>query len=76
MKVKLSVSRSGNTWTQEAGQIVDMPEDEAVRMVESGQAEAVDAMPAADEPKEIETATVEPAEAAVEPQPKPRKVRK
>ncbi len=44
--VKLLVSRAGQTadgrsFSQSVGQVVDVPEDEAKRMIEAGQAEAV-----------------------------------
>lgn len=49
MKVKLTAGRvgalkSGQTWAQNPGQVVDLPKPEAERLLETGQAEPVEAM--------------------------------
>lgn len=41
MKVKLLISRAGSDFAQNAGDIVEVGEAEARRMVEAGQAEPV-----------------------------------
>jgi hypothetical protein len=41
MQVRLLVSRAGANFSQSAGETVDLPEGEAVRMIEAGQAEPV-----------------------------------
>lgn len=41
MKIKLLVSRSGADGAQNVGDIIDVANDEAGRMIEAGQAEAV-----------------------------------
>lgn len=54
MKLKLLVSRSGPQGAQNAGEIIEAPQDEALRMVKAGQAEPV---------KEVEKATKKAAPA-------------
>ena len=45
MKIKMSVSISGE-WTAIPGDVVDLPDDEAIRLIEAGFAEPVrDAAP-------------------------------
>lgn len=41
MKVKLLVARCGVDFSQSPGDIVDVSSDEAARMIEAGQAEAM-----------------------------------
>lgn len=41
MKVKLLVSRVGPKLSQNRGDIVDVENDEAMRMIKAGQAEAI-----------------------------------
>ncbi len=41
MKVKLLVSRAGNDFVQNRGDIVDVPAEEGKLMIEAGQAELV-----------------------------------
>ena len=41
-KVKLLVSRAGTGFEQEAGQVIDVSNDEATRMIATGQAEPVE----------------------------------
>ncbi|MCB0865817.1 MAG: hypothetical protein KDB58_08895 [Solirubrobacterales bacterium] len=41
MKVKLSTSRSTPDGVHDAGEIIDLPAEEAKRLLESGQAEPV-----------------------------------
>lgn len=41
MKVKLLVSRSGDRFTQEAGQVIEVSNTEGKRLVEKGRAEPV-----------------------------------
>ena len=43
MKVKLLTSRATELASQDAGEVVDMPEDEAQRYVQAGMAEHVQA---------------------------------
>lgn len=45
MKVKLLVSRAGVGFSQNAGDIVEVSDGEASRMIEAGQAEPVRAQP-------------------------------
>ena len=42
MRVRLNTDRAGDGFYQAAGEIVDLPEREAYRMIESGQAEPVE----------------------------------
>jgi hypothetical protein len=46
MKVKLLVSRAGDTFVQQAGQVIDVTAFEARRLVDREQAEAMDKFPA------------------------------
>lgn len=46
MKIRLNVSRAGAGFAQSRGEIVDVPDGEAARMIAAGQAEAV-----ADDPR-------------------------
>lgn len=41
MKIKMLVSRAGLLASQNRGDIVEVADDEAIRMIEAGQAEAV-----------------------------------
>ena len=41
MQIKLLVSRAGIDFSQNIGQILDLPNDEAIRLIEAGQAEPV-----------------------------------
>lgn len=41
MEIKLLVSRSGVDGAQDRGQIITVSDDEALRMIEAGQAEAI-----------------------------------
>jgi len=41
MKIKLLVGRAGANFSNDPGEVVDLPSDEATRMVESGKAEPV-----------------------------------
>lgn len=45
MKIKLLVSRSGADGAQNVGDIIDVTDGEAVRMIEAGQAEAIRSAP-------------------------------
>lgn len=51
MNVKLLMGRVGDRFAQSPGQVIDVPEDEARRLIERGIAEPLDA----------ETATAKPA---------------
>lgn len=42
MKVKLKTARCGDHFVQEIGQVVDLPDAEAERMIQRGQAEKVE----------------------------------
>lgn len=55
MKLRLLVSRSGPTLTQDAGEVIDVDDDEARRMIEAGQAVPV-------KRGKRETATVQPGD--------------
>lgn len=46
MKVKLTVSRAGARWTQRAGEVVEVGQDEGKRLIELQRA-----VPVQDEPK-------------------------
>ena len=63
MKIKLSFDRAGGGAVQYAGEIVDVPVDEALALIRAGQAESLD----------VETTMVAPTEAAVLNRPKARK---
>ena len=41
MKIKLLVSRATATGAEDRGQEIDVPDKEAIRLIEAGQAEAV-----------------------------------
>lgn len=41
MKIKLLTSRSGSDGAFNVGDVIDVPKDEAVRMIEKGQAQPV-----------------------------------
>lgn len=41
MKIKLLTSRAGAGWVQERGQVIEVDNKEAQRMIEAGQAEPV-----------------------------------
>lgn len=41
MQVKLLVSRAGVGFSQSRGEVVDIPDGEAIRMIEQGQAEPI-----------------------------------
>lgn len=41
MKIKLLTSRAGAGFSQNRGDVIDVPNDEAIRMIEAGQAEAI-----------------------------------
>lgn len=41
VKVKLNTARAGKNFTNQAGDVIELPADEAGRYVESGQAEYV-----------------------------------
>jgi nucleoid-associated protein YgaU len=43
MLVKLKVSRAGDRFSQVPGDVIDVDEDEAGRLIEAGQADACDA---------------------------------
>lgn len=45
MQIKLLCSRSGNNFTQAIGQVIEVDDDEGLRMIEAGQAELVVAKP-------------------------------
>lgn len=46
MKVKLLIARATATGPENRGDVIDVTDDEAVRMIESGQAEPVRSAPA------------------------------
>lgn len=54
MKVKLLISRAGVSFSQSAGEVVEVDEAEGLRMIAAGQADAVAA-------EKIETAEAKPA---------------
>jgi hypothetical protein len=55
VKVKLTCSRTGDRFTQQAGQVVEVPHDEALRLLANNLAERVD--------ETIESAALKPAKA-------------
>lgn len=64
MRIRLLVDRTGDRFYQEAGTVLDIPEDEALRMIRASQAEAMGP----------ETACVAPpGEQAVRPAGRPRR---
>jgi hypothetical protein len=72
MKIRLKVLIAGPRGVFSPGAVVDLPDAEAVALVDAGVAERVDAPP----PKaaDLETAAVEPdSEQAVMPRARPRK---
>jgi hypothetical protein len=72
-QVRLTTSRAGTGWTQEAGQIVEVGADEAERLIASHQAVPV----RQSAPVQTEQATAAPAEEAAVDQPeKPKRTRK
>lgn len=78
-KVKLKTSRAGDGWTQAFGDEVEMPDDEAARMVAAELAEYVDEKPRKSEPvqdPDPETSDPEGQPPAPVEQPKPRRGRK
>ena len=56
MKVKLLISRAGLSFTQSVGDVVDVGEDEAKRLIEAGKAEPVA------EKRKVQKATTKPKE--------------
>ena len=56
MKVRLLVSRVGDGFSQDAGQVIDVSTDDAKALLDGGYAERVDG---------IETAMAQPREAAM-----------
>jgi hypothetical protein len=60
MRVRLLTDRAGNTFVQYTGDIIDLPEREAMRLVALGQAEII----------EPETAAMTGGHTAVLPRPK------
>ena len=59
MKVKLTISRAGVGFVQKAGQEVDLPKDEAERLIEAGKA-----IPVRSQAKETATKKTPKAEKA------------
>lgn len=51
MKVKLTTDRAGWGWEQRAGDVVELPDAEAKRLVQAGQAEPVSGAENAMKPK-------------------------
>jgi hypothetical protein len=49
MQIRMLTSRAEMSFVREEGEVIDVPEDEARRMIEAGQAEPVEA--AASSPK-------------------------
>jgi hypothetical protein len=49
MKVKLLISRAGPDFSQTAGEVIEVDQAEALRMIAAGQADAL--------PEQVETAT-------------------
>lgn len=45
MKIKLLVSRAGSDFSQSVGDEIDVADDEAIRLIEAGQAEPVRGAP-------------------------------
>ena len=68
MKVKLLVSRAGVGFTQNCGDVIDVDEDEANRLIDSNQAEPASARKGAGRKAVVE--------AAVKPAPKRRAKKK
>jgi hypothetical protein len=65
MHVKMLVSMAGPLGVREPGQVIEVDEEEAARLIAAGFA--------VPEKGEVETANVEPPEKAVLPRGKPRK---
>ena len=66
MKLLLTTSRAGERISQPAGTIIDVPEDEARRLLAARQAQRLDATP--------EQAMVTPLQTAMQPHGRPREV--
>lgn len=72
MKVKMRTLMSGPEGTFAPGQTIDVSEGEGKQLIEAGYAEKV-IIPAKQDKKESETASIEPDEKAVKPSPKRKK---
>ena len=59
MKVKLLAPRGGVGFSQNRGDVVTVPDDEAKRMIAKGQCEPVKAKREAAKPKTVENTSVE-----------------
>jgi hypothetical protein len=65
VKIRLLTARAGQGFGQNAGEEIDLPGAEAMRLVASGQAEVIREAP--------EAAVIPPAENAMRPAPRGRK---
>lgn len=68
MRIRLGCDREGSGGFQEAGATIDLPEDEARRLIADRQATPVS--------QSIETASVVPPQNASSPKPRPKRERR